>query len=104
MLIKKINNKLKLSSLEKTNRYFRFKNSRNREKTNKIFDIDVEYISLFNLIKPNNNKIMVLIDDSIKNNKIVFHTLQNDITVTLLYLDMIKLIESCGNYCQIVKI
>ncbi|NIO44948.1 MAG: prolyl-tRNA synthetase associated domain-containing protein [Candidatus Aenigmarchaeota archaeon] len=69
-----------------------------RSALSEILSVPEGCATVFALLNDPENKIVVLVDDTIpKDGKVNFHPLRNDATMTISYEDMVKFVEDCGN-------
>ncbi|MBE6150468.1 MAG: prolyl-tRNA synthetase associated domain-containing protein [Firmicutes bacterium] len=58
-----------------------------------ILDLEEGSVTPFGIINDKDNKVMLLIDKDLKNNKLLFHPNTNTKTISVSYDDLIKFIE-----------
>ena len=59
-----------------------------------ILDLEEGSVTPFDIINDKDNKVMLLIDKDLKNNKLLFHPNTNTRTISVSYDDLIKFIEN----------
>ena len=59
-----------------------------------ILDLEEGSVTPFGIINDKDNKVMLLIDKDLKNNKLLFHPNTNTRTISVSYDDLIKFIEN----------
>lgn len=59
-----------------------------------ILDLEEGSVTPFGIINDKDNKVMLLIDKDLKNNKLLFHPNTNTKTISVSYDDLIKFIEN----------
>ena len=59
-----------------------------------ILDVEEGSVTPYGIINDKDNKVMLLIDKDLKNNKLLFHPNTNTRTISVSYDDLIKFIEN----------
>ena len=100
LLLKNMNTKLTFTLLQKKLNITKLSSATTAEMIHTL-NVAIGCVSVFALLNESARNVIVLIDDSISDTeKINFHPLINNSTLTVNYLDMIKFIELCGNKYQ----
>lgn len=95
LVIKKMGEKVDLDKLTKIlNLTKKLKVSSPSEMTNQL-KVTVGCANVFAIM--NNPNITILIDSDLKNDKVNFHPMRNDATMTITFDDMLKYINHFGN-------
>lgn len=73
------------------------------EDLKRILGLEKGSVTPLGIINDRSNKTYLLLDKELREEKVLVHPLVNDKTISIEFKDLVKFINYCGNYYEVIK-